>query len=800
MTGKLEGSYNPKEIELKWQKYWQENKIYELKEEGEKFIIDTPPPYPTGSFHLGHFLNWVYIDVVARFKRMLGYNVLFPQGWDCHGLPTEVKVEEEYGITKSQVSREKFRELCVKWTERSIRRMKKQIAKWGMSIDWSKEYITMRKEYVKKVQISFIELYRKGYIYKATHPVNWCPRCETAIALAEIEYKQRDSWLNYIKFRLEDGSEIVIATTRPELLMACVAVAVNPKDDRYKNLIGKKVTVPLFNQKVKIIADEDVDPDFGTGIVMICTFGDKQDVIWVKRHNLKIVKAIDEKGRLTSVAKEFSGFKVEEARQKIIEKLEKDGYLIRKEKIKQNVGVCWRCKTPVEIIAAEQWFVKVKEVANRIIEQANKIKWIPEHMKLRLINWLESMEWDWVISRQRIFATPIPVWYCRACNRVILPSEDDLPVNPLVDKPKKPCRCGCMEFIAEKDVLDTWMDSSITALILAGWPDESYKENLPLALRPQGHDIIRTWAFYTILRTYLLTGMIPWQEILINGMVRGEDGRKMSKSLGNYVEPDDVIEKYGVDALRQWAALSTPGDDAPFSWKDVKFGFRFLNKLWNACKFASLHFNNYDENNLEFRPVDRWILSKLQKRIKKVTESLNNYEFNEALLDIQGFVWHEFCDFYIEEIKHRLYKPEIYGKASRNAAIFTLREVILNVLKLLSPFTPHITEEIYQTLFAYKKSIHCESWPEIKEEFIDEKAEDLGELAKEVISLIRKAKKERGLALSQEIGKIRIYAKEPNLIKEVEEDIKGTVKVKEIEVLKASELGVEIAETHEYKP
>jgi len=386
MDSEIPKDYDHKK-EAEWQRKWEEQKIYKFDADERKpqYIIDTPPPYPTGSIHMGHVLNWVYMDVIARFKRMRGFNVLFPQGWDCHGLPTEVKVEETYNIKKSSIPREEFRELCIKLTTKNIKQMKEQMKSLGFSQDWSTEFVTMTPEYMKKTQLSFLKMYEDGLIYRGVHPVNWCPRCETAIAFAEVEYIENETDLNYLKFPLEGSGHLEIATTRPELLAACVAVAVHPEDERYKNLKGEIVRVPLFNQKVKIIEDEEVDPEFGTGAVMICTFGDKTDVTWVNRHNLDIIEAIDEKGRMTEAAGKYKGLTIKECKERIIEDLEKERYLIKKERIKQNLGVCWRCKTPIEILVKKQWFVAVKELIDDVREAAEEMRWIPEHMKMRLL-------------------------------------------------------------------------------------------------------------------------------------------------------------------------------------------------------------------------------------------------------------------------------------------------------------------------------------------------------------------------------------------------------------------------------
>jgi len=463
--------------ETEWQDKWQNTNLYRFTGDGTKpnYIIDTPPPYPTGSIHMGHVLNWLYMDLIARYKRMKGFDVMFPQGWDCHGLPTEVKVEETHGIKKSDVSREEFRKLCIELTQGNIQMMKAQMQSLGFSQDWSREFVTMTDEYKNKTQLSFLKMYDQGLIYQAVHPVNWCPRCETAIAFAEVEYQENETFLNYLEFPQVDGEgKVPIATTRPELLSACVAVTVHPDDKRYQDLAGKFVEVPIYGRKVKVITDEDVDPKFGTGAVMICTFGDKTDVSWVNRYGLDVIEAIDEKGNMKEVAGEYAGCTIGECKESIIADLKSQGDLTKQEKVEQNVGVCWRCKTPIEILVKHQWFVAVNQLTDMIEDTANHMEWAPEHMKTRLINWTGSMDWDWVISRQRIFATPIPVWVCDECGKVKLPNPEDLPIDPTVDSPKEKCECGSGKFTGETDVLDTWMDSSITPMVIARLPDKEF--------------------------------------------------------------------------------------------------------------------------------------------------------------------------------------------------------------------------------------------------------------------------------------------------------------------------------------
>lgn len=801
----------PKDYDFKrekfWEKKWEDEDIYKYIGDGSRprYIIDTPPPYPTGLIHLGHVLNWVYIDMNARYRRLKGYDVLFPQGWDCHGLPTEVKVEETHGIKKNDVSRAKFREYCVDLTTKNIASMKSQMKSMGFSQDWNREFITMTPEYMRRTQYSFLKMYNEGLIYQGIHPVNWCPRCETAIAFAEVEYSDNTTFLNYVNFppAVEDSYEdivssqasgkqadpkdegILIATTRPELMSACVAVVIHPDDERYAHLLGKYVEVPLSYQKVKIIADEEVDPEFGTGAVMICTFGDKTDVSWVNKYNLEIIDAIDETGKLTDAAGRYAGMDLQTCKKQTISDLDAEGYLLKQEQVDQNVGQCWRCKTPIEILVKKQWFVAVRELIQKTKDAADEMNWMPEHMKSRMLNWADSMEWDWCISRQRIFATPIPVWYCKDCGKVILPDVEDLPIDPTQDKPKHACECGCEEFIPEEDVLDTWMDSSISPLSIAGWPNEDYVNHFPANIRPQGHDIIRTWTFYTTLRCLALTDQKPFSDVVINGMVFGEDGYKMSKSRGNVIGPEEVIEQYGADALRTWAANSVPGSDVIFDWKEIKHGYRFIRKFWNAFRFISMQIFDeevsYDEVKDELGPLDMWILSKLNNLNKRVDNAFANYNFADTIGLIEKFFWHDFCDEYIEAVKYRLYND--VSDESRKAAKYTLRCVIETSLKLLSPIIPFFVEEVYQ--YFDNQSIHTTSWPEVNEELISEEMEIKGETTIELIDEVRRFKSASKIPLNAELSEVNVYTSDSDLVdvfNMFDEDIKGTLKINDLTI------------------
>ena len=745
----LPKTYDFAAVEKRWLDQWDDSDFYFDKDSKKpQYVIDTPPPYPTGKLHIGHALNWVYMDIIARYKRMTGYNVMFPQGWDCHGLPTEVKVEELNHITKNDVSREEFRRMCRELTVENIAKMRQSLRTMGFSVDWSNEYITMEPYYYAKTQLSFLRMLKAGYIYQAEHPVNFCTRCETAIAFAEVSYVEQDSFLNYFNF---DGLEI--ATSRPELLGACVAVAVHPDDDRYKGIVGKTLKVPLFGHDVRIIADEQVDMTFGSGAVMICTFGDKTDVFWWKKYNLPLRKALAPNGTMTSICGKYAGMTAKDCRAAILEDMKKEGILIRQTPLHHSVGCCWRCKTPIEILSERQWFVKVK--GDEIIKAAREIKWYPEHMLQRLENWAEQMEWDWCISRQRLFATPIPVWFCDKCGEMILPDEEDLPIDPTIDKPKHACpKCGGTSFTGETDVLDTWMDSSITDLHVTGWDGSGMPPYFPAQIRPQGHDIIRTWAFYTILRSMALLGEKPWDGILINGMVLGEDGFKMSKSRSNVIGPEDVMGPYGVDALRQWAAAgSSTGQDILFNWNDVVAASRFQTKMWNIVRFSLMQIKKESAVPKSDKPstlIDRWMLANLSQTIHDVTEAMEAYLFDKGLKIIRDFAWNVLADEYLEFVKGRLYSED----SARAGAVYTLETTLDALCTMLSPYIPFFAQECYHHLSDGKRII---DHPWVTFSYEDEAAKKDGDLVVKTAGILRKYKHDAGLALNAPLGSVCIY-------------------------------------------
>jgi valyl-tRNA synthetase len=757
-------------IEERWQKFWEENGTYRFDENDTVrpiYSIDTPPPFTSGELHMGHVLSYSYFDFAARFRRMNGFNVYYPQGWDTQGFPTEVKVEKKFG----RLPPVQFREKCVEWTIDMIARMKTQMDQMGFSPDWRYEYRTMDPEYHRKVQLSLIKMYQDKLIYRDKYPVYWCPRCVSAVAKAELDEEEKDGTLNSIAFTGPGGEELIIATTRPELLHACQAVLYNPEDQRYKSLEGKSVRTPL-GKEVPALPDKEVDKEFGSGLVMVCTFGDKMDVVWMHRYKLPLHQAIDQYGKMMDSGS-LNGLKVADAKKRILEEL--GAKVLRKEPLKQIVKVHDRCKTAVELIPSLQWFADIRSTAGHIKSMAGKIRWVPDFGISYLIDWVEGAEWDWVISRQRVFGTPLPFYYCEECGATAPAEADELPFYP--EKAKgKDCACG-RKMKAETSTCDCWVDSSITPLVISGWPDEKRMERLyPVSLRPQGVEIVRTWAFYTIYRSGALTNIPPFKTILLNGNVLAPDGKKMSKSLGNIISPAELLKDYPTDAIRQWAALSgAMAKDRPFSFEDIKYAKSFLAKVWNAARFVEACGKPATEPT-EFPIIDRWILGRLSSTIKECTGSMENFEYHQAMKKLHDFFWHDFCDNYLEYVKHRVYSDG----PTRDAALFTLNKVLLDSVKLLAPITPHISEEIFNALFG-SGSIHRESWPEAGDEY----KEDVAQVSvlNEVVSQLRQHKSRNKMPQNAELELVRLSLPE-DMGPELRDELCKISKIKRLDTVK----------------
>lgn len=774
-------------IEEKWQKYWEKEKTYRFESKKKKplFSIDTPPPTVSGRMHVGHSFSFSQTDFIARYKRMKGFKVFYPFGYDDNGLATERFVEKQKNIRAKDYTRKEFIKICLETTKEAEKWLYNDFKRIGLSChDWQ-SYRTIDDNARKTSQKSFIEIYKKGRAYRKKAPAIYCTTCETSIAQAELKDKEVESTFNDLLFELENGEKITISTTRPEMLAACVAVFVNPKDSKNKHLIGKKAKVPLYNFWVPILGDERADPEKGSGIVMCCTFGDQTDMEWFYAHNLPMKMVISKSGKMLKEAGRLEGMKIKEARKEIVEDLRKEGLLAKQEAIQHTVNVHERCGNEVEIIDNMQWFIKYLDLKEEFLKKGKEVKWFPEHMRNRYENWIQGLQWDWNISRQRYYGVPFPVWYCKKCGKEVLAEEKQLPVDPLEEKPLKKCSCGSKEFEPEKDVLDTWHTSSLTPQIAL---KKEFKKMFPMDLRPQAHDIITLWAFNTIVKAYFHENKIPWKNIMISGWALDSKGKKMSKSLGNVIEPLEMIKKYSADCLRYWSATATLGEDVPFQEKDFVSGKKFLNKAYNIANFAEMNTKGFDyrKQKPKLKAADKWILSQHTKALMEAEKSLEKFEYSTAMHSIRDFLWLEFADYYIEEAKHRLLKKD-------KAAKYCLQKILVEEMKCLSVFLPHLTEEVMQSKFKKflkTKSIHSEKWPEAEKKLVNKKYSELGRKANALISEIRKYKSENKKPLNHPI-KLKIEKQKFKELKEFIEDIKETVKAIRVEEGEKTEIFLE---------
>ncbi len=783
--------YDSASIEKRWQEMWREDAVYRFDPESDKpvFSIDNPPRYTSGPLHLGHATGYSLIDFAARFKRMRGCNVFFPLCFDVNGTPIEVKVEKKHHITKLDTPRQEYRRLCEEYANGFIEQMTHDFEMLGESMDPSIYYQTDAPYYRRITQLSFVNLFNRGLVYKANFPVNWCPGCMTALADAEVEYRDNVNKLNYIKFQVAGSTSddyMLIATTRPELLCTCKAVAVHPDDKEKARYIGKELITPLFGRKVKVISDPNVKLDYGTGNVMICTIGDKDDLAWVMKYHFEMEKGIDEAGKMTELAGKYAGMTVLEAREASIEDLRSAGILVKQEDNPQQVSICWRCHTPIEFLQVPQWFLKTTTFKDAILKRADEINWFPEFMKIRLQDWTNSLEWDWVLSRQRVFATPIPVWECAKCGHAVCATAEQCYVDPTLDAPpvEKCPECGG-DLVGCTDVFDTWMDSSGSSLYNTFWgrDEELHKKLFPMTMRPQSHDIIRTWAFYSILRAEQIEESIPWENIMIHGFIMAPDGTPMHSSIGNVIDPIPILENYGADALRYYAATCSLGIDHAFREKDVVRGRKLCNKVFNLGQFAGRFLEGAPKEMPQLRVSDRWIISRFSKTVESVTASLEEYGFDKAMREVEQFIWHDFADDYVEMVKSR----------SDDAVKYTIYNVFLGAIKLLAPFMPHVTEEVYQTCFKATegcRSIHLTSWPEPI--LVDEDAEAAGEVLRSVLAEIRAWKGERKIPLNAELKMLELVGADAALLESSKADIMETTKAVDVRIAPDAQLTEEV--------
>ncbi|MBN1813308.1 MAG: valine--tRNA ligase [Anaerolineae bacterium] len=784
--------YKPNEVEPRLQVSWQEAGVYHFdpQAQGPVYSIDTPPPTVSGHLHLGHVYSYSHADFMARFWRMNGHNVFYPMGYDDNGLPTERLVEQRLGVRATDVGREAFIEKCLQVSEEEERAYEALWQRLGLSIDWRYTYRTIDDLSRRTCQLSFIDLYRKGLVYHKEAPSIWCPECATAIAQAELADLERESTFYTLAFHLQDGAALPIATTRPELLPACVAVFVHPEDARFRALVGQRATVPLFGQQVEVLEDPGADPEKGTGVVMCCTFGDTADVEWWHTHDLPLKVVIGQDGRLTEGAGDFAGLTTAEARQEIIRALEDSGLVLDRQPIAQSVRVHERCDTPVETIVTKQWFICLLDAKDEFLEAGEKIVWHPAHMQARYRAWVENLHWDWCISRQRTFGVPFPVWTCDDCGEVMLADETQLPVDPLEQQPARPCSCGSISFTPERDVMDTWATSSLSPQIVGRWlvdeplAERLYEKVFPMSLRPQAHEIIRTWAFYTIVKSHYHFGALPWKEAAISGWGLAPEGTgKISKSRGGGpMEPQEMIELYSADAVRYWAASAGLGKDSVISEEKVQAGAKLVIKLWNVARFSERFVVGYEAQN-ETPPLslaDRWILSRTQRLVERVTVLFRDYDFAAAKSETEAFFWQVLADNYLEMCKLPLYEENSPG------ARYVLYTALLTVLKLFAPFLPYVTEEIYQGLFAAGgDSIHRSSWPIVDEALIDEQAEAAGDMVVEIATAVRRYKTENQLRMGAELARLQVAVQDMALgqaLQDATADIRSVTRAERVEI------------------
>ena len=748
----LAKTYDPKGIEDRLYQKWEDNKYFHAEVDRSKkpFTIVMPPPNITGQLHMGHALDNTMQDILIRYKRMQGYSALWQPGTDHAAIATEVKVInslKEKGINKADLTRDEFLKYAWDWKEEYGGRIVKQLKKMGSSADWERERFTMDEGCSDAVKEVFIRLFDKGYIYKGSRIINWCPVCKTSISDAEVEHVEQTGHFWHIKYPIigEEGRFVEIATTRPETMLGDTAVAVNPDDERYTDIIGKKLLLPIVNREIPVIADPYVDKEFGTGCVKITPAHDPNDFEVGKRHNLAEINILNDDATINANGGIYEGMDRYEARKAIVAKLDELGLLVKVVEHVHNVGTHDRCKTTVEPMIKPQWFVKMEEMAKPAIDalQSGRLKFVPESFGKTYMHWLEGIR-DWCISRQLWWGHRIPAYYCEKCGEMVVSR----------DMPEKCPKCGCSHIKQDEDTLDTWFSSALWPFSTLGWPNKTEELDYfyPTDVLVTGYDIIFFWVIRMVFSALEQTGTEPFHTVLIHGLVRDSQGRKMSKSLGNGIDPLEVIDKYGADALRLTLITgNAPGNDMRFYWERVESSRNFANKVWNASRFIMMNLGDEQPTKPEaadLLPVDRWILSKVNTLAKDVTENMDKYELGIAVQKVYDFIWEEFCDWYIEIAKVRLYKKEEDPKAA-NAALWVLKTVLANALKMLHPYMPFITEEIFCTLCPEEETIMLAPWPEYTEEWNFAKEEADVETIKVLVKGIRNIRSEMNVPPSR---------------------------------------------------
>ena len=787
MSKNLEKPDNPKEIEPKLYEKWCENKYFHAEVDRSKkpFTTVMPPPNITGKLHMGHAFDNTLQDILIRYKRMQGYNALWIPGTDHAAIATEVKVTEQLkaeGIDKKELGREKFLERTWQWKDEYAGTIEGQLKKLGVSCDWDRERFTMDEGCSKAVEEVFIKLYEEGYIYKGSRIVNWCPVCKTALSDAEVDHEEQAGHFWHIKYPIVGTDRFLeIATTRPETMLGDTAIAVHPDDERYKDIVGKNVLLPLVNREIPIVADYYVDKEFGTGAVKITPAHDPNDFEVGKRHNLPEINIMNDDATINELGGKYAGMERYEARKAIVSDLEEQGFLVKVEDHSHNVGTHERCGTTVEPLVKQQWFVRMEELAKPAIEAISNgdLKLIPERMNKTYMNWLSNIR-DWCVSRQIWWGHRIPAYYCQECGKVVVARE----------MPEVCPDCGCTHFVQDEDTLDTWFSSALWPFSTLGWPEKT--EDLdyfyPTDVLVTGYDIIFFWVIRMVFSGYAYTGKAPFHTVLFHGLIRDSQGRKMSKSLGNGIDPLEIIEKYGADALRITLVTgNAPGNDMRFYDERVEANRNFANKVWNASRFILMNMEGKEitvPNESDLSAVDQWIISKMNTLTKDVTENMDKFELGIAVQKVYDFIWDEFCDWYIELAKYRIYHAE-ENPAAANSALYTLKTVLGDALKLLHPFMPFVTEEIYGALVPEEESLMMSSWPEYKESSCYPEAENIVDHMKEIIRGVRNVRAEMNVAPSRK-AKTYIVCENENLCQGFEE-----IKESSMPLMSANEIQIQ---------
>jgi valyl-tRNA synthetase len=787
----MEKRYNHLQLELEMQQLWEQEKTYATgNNAGPLLSIDTPPPTVSGALHIGHIFSYTQTDIIARYKRMSGHSVFYPLGFDDNGLATERYVEKKLDIKGHELPRSEFIKQCLTVTKEDEQEFKKIFQAMGLSVDWSLEYQTISDHARAIAQESFLELFHKGLIYRKNEPALYCTTCRTSVAQAELDDTEISSNFNTIVFTAVDGSPLLIGTTRPELLPSCVALLYNPADRRYKHLRGTTAQVPLFGTTVPVYEDEKVSLEKGTGLVMVCTFGDTTDIEWFKKFNLPYIQSIGFDGKMLATTGILAGLKVTQAREKILEELKNQELLREQKPITHSVNIHERCKKPVEIIALPQWFLRITDQKEKFLELADQINWYPEYMKARYKDWVEHLNWDWCLSRQRFYGIPFPVWHCTKCGQILTANVKDLPVDPQETKYKGSCACGSSTIAPDTDVMDTWNCSSLTPQILyklflaqtkqpevSPFQDKHISEFIPMSIRPQAHDIIRTWAFYTIVKSWMHHQTLPWKNIVISGHVLSDAKTKLSKSQGNAtLTPKGLLQNYSADSIRYWTASGALGKDILFSETQIKIGQKLTTKLWNAFQFIGMHLeyptaHGHVHKSPHLGLVNDWILNEVSACFDQYKKVLEENEFNLALQQIETFFWSQFCDNYLELIKDMVFNPDKYDAHAVQTTRWTLYSVGLRILQMYAPYQPHVTEAIYQEL--YRKtmevpSIHQTKFTAIQTTHVATTSAALMATILNIVGQVRRLKTEHELSLGTELACVEVYSDNATVMEALE--------------------------------